>query len=110
MNRPAGIPKKLKICGQTWRVKTSEAVNRHLGTDSYFGRSIFAEQEIQLRTNERPVDAVLETFLHEIIHIVLANSGQLKTILSNRKSEEAITEALSCGLFQVLHDNPEIKF
>ena len=98
------IPKKVVIAGKTWKVKCNEKVTKNLAIDGYFGRAVFAFDEINLR-GDLSRETREETLLHEVVHIILSNAGITKNLLPDKGDLEAVVEAISCGLYAFLKDN-----
>ena len=99
------LPKTLVIAGQTWRIRTGKRIDKLLELENYVGRSLFATNEMYIAVGKRSQSNIEETLLHEVIHVVLANAGLLKSVLKDRDVEESVTEALSCGLYAFFKDN-----
>lgn len=99
------IPSTLKIAGRTWKVVTSEDMEKQLSMGNWLGRIVQSTGEIHLSVKYRDQDGVSETLIHEILHVLIDNAGLSKTVLSDKDEEEAVVEALCCGLYQVLKDN-----
>jgi len=70
------------------------------------GRAFFDSQTILINTRGRTEEAIAETLLHEVMHILLKNLGHDKIALKNSDNvSEGVAESMAVGLFQVLHDN-----
>jgi len=102
------IPRRLMISGQNWKVDTSKSSQLMLDEQKAFGMSIFNDQVLYLSTksNKRQME---KTFLHEVLHILIHQTGLGCGVLSDGNTEEQVTQALSFGLYQVLKDNKLLR-
>jgi len=92
------LPKKIKIGNLIYKIR--EITD---GTEEYFGKSSYAEQEIAL-TPELKGDKLMEVFLHSIIHPILIQGEYHE---ENR--DEKLITLLANNLYQVLKDNKFIN-
>jgi hypothetical protein len=92
---------KIKIGGQNWIIQDVDEVDA-LGDKG--GLCNFDKNIIFLRHN-RNEDAIAETLIHEILHILFYQSGIDRNILGNIKDEELIVSSLANGILQVFRDN-----
>jgi len=82
--------------GKTWRIELwpdDVALGRNEGKSEALGRSWYSDQWIKVAAN-RPLDGRDQTLLHEVLHLVAANT-------STRVSESDIT-AFANGLYAFL--------
>lgn len=83
------IPKKIRIAGIIYDVRFDEIEIKDLR-----GRTDFSKQLILLHPGK--VDAVAQTFLHEIIHCI------------NNELGEVTVDSIAVGIYQVIKDNPKL--
>lgn len=96
------IPKKLKCGGLIFEVKESQEIANSSGT---FGQTHFRQQKIFLEKSEKQQKKE-QTFIHEIIHICLWQSGILARLNRIDKDlEEDIVSSIDNNLYQILKDN-----
>ena len=91
------IPQMLKIGGKHYAVKITD--NLSLGSSSYAGEINYAGLEIRIAPH--PLEVMEESFIHEMIHGVMAHLGY--TDHDEKKIEE-----LAAALYMVIQDNPEV--
>lgn len=101
------LPEKIKIGGFDWTIEK----NQHIANESgVFGSTHTLSQKIFLdpSTTDQKNE---QTLLHEIIHVVVWQSGLGRRLerLDERKLEEEIVQSISFGLYQVLKEN-KLKF
>lgn len=82
------IPKKIKIGGMIYRVKIVNDLKDSAG--EYNGSTL------ELSIGNAKPDSMFVTFLHEIIHAINSEIGEVET------------EFLAQALCQVIKDNPKI--
>ena len=98
------IPKKLKVGGHVYEVKKGYEFKERsdrCGQSDHEGFEILLAGRTQ-KGGKRPVQAVEETFVHEILHCIdeVYNASAL--------TEEQVYR-LSQGLYQVLTDNKMLR-
>jgi len=98
------IPKKLKVAGLEYDVKTDYKFHQ---ANTLCGQCDHQGQEIRITgkcsdNNQRKRDSVEETFIHEMLHAIDRNYN------NSALSEQQVTR-LSTGLYQVLKDNKMFK-
>jgi hypothetical protein len=89
------IPRKVKIAGQTYAVKSDRAV----GDFGYLGRISFQTLEIQI-DGSVVTERQEQTFLHEILEAI---NKEYDVDLTHHQIEQ-----LEGALYQVVKDNPTI--
>ena len=94
----------IKIGGQRWYISMVEEVDV-LGDKG--GLCNFDKNIIYLRSGRNP-EAISETLIHEIIHILLYQSGMDRYLIGEMSKEELIVTSLANGIIQVLTDNAAI--
>lgn len=100
------IPKKLKCCGLIFQVKESQEV---ANSANVWGQTQFKQQKIFLEKSETQQKKE-ETFLHEIIHICLWQSGICQRLNRIDKDlEEDIVGSIDSHIYQILKDNKMLK-
>jgi len=96
------IPKQLKCGGLIFQVKESQEV---ANASNVWGQTQFRQQKIFLETSETQQKKE-ETFLHEILHICLWQSGIGSRLARIDKDlEEDIVGSIDSYLYQILKDN-----
>lgn len=69
------------------------------------GQCDYIAQKIDISTCF-PEDAIKQTLLHELVHAI---SNHYKVPLpDDTETMEEVVDSISCGLFQVFKDNPEL--
>lgn len=69
------------------------------------GQCDYVSQKIDISTCF-PEDAIKQTLLHELVHAI---SNHYKVPLpEDIETMEEVVDSISCGLFQVFKDNPEL--
>lgn len=97
------LPQTLKIGGFVWQVKVSAEITYE---GSCYGSTHWETLTIYLRPSLHPQKQA-ETLLHEVLHIVLWQSGLHHRYQHDDKpDEEQVVQAMSPLLFQVLSENP----
>ena len=96
---------KLTIGSKVYSIKQSTAysINNNLGQVEMHKRAITLNFESD---KHKFIDEILDTYLHEIMHVVFAHSSLNDDI--EREQEEKIVTSLSTSLTEVLIRNPDI--
>lgn len=68
-----------------------------------WGRASHSEMTIGINSDSDP-QGECQTFWHEIIHVLIIQSGLYKIL--KRELQERICDSLAYGILQVLRDNP----
>lgn len=96
------IPKQLKCGGLIFGVRESQDV---ANAANVWGQTQFKQQKIFLEEGETQQKKE-ETFLHEIVHICLGQSGIVPRLQRLDKDlEEDIVGSIDSHLYQILKDN-----
>ena len=90
------LPKKLRIEGLNYKVKTKRHPRLQKGGEEYFGTECASKCAIVVKKNH-PKQRQMSTLLHEVVHVIDYELGL-------HLGEETITR-LGTGLFHVLRDN-----
>jgi hypothetical protein len=101
------IPRKPKIIGMTWTVVRNAATTRTLNKRKQFAAAVFDNRTIPIST-EVDQERAEEVFFHEVVHIILEQTG-LTEVAEIRRHEEQLVQALGHGIYQVLKDNKLLK-
>lgn len=94
------IPKRIKIGNLTYTVSQLLEDDK----DTYYGSCSSKYQWIKLDFKQLSEEHVAETFIHEIVHIILDQ----KNFMEESKNERLIS-TLANGLYQVFKDNHLLK-
>ncbi len=99
MSGKGSLPAVVRVGGmdieiEDWNPKVANAENK-------WGSFNTVELRFRIDTSGSPF-RVIQTFLHEMLHMVWWNMG-----LRDKDKEERIISALANGLLQVLRDNPD---
>jgi len=96
------IPKKVRIGGIDYKVIFKDNPLSDGGKSCY---GLFDSEGCKIELNSDvgfPHERMCLTFLHEILHGVMFNTGE------EFEDEEKLVRVLSRGLYQVIQDNPRI--
>lgn len=97
------IPQSFTAGGLYWTVQMSDTL---MEEHQKYGRTKFKAQVIEL---DSTISHALQmaTFLHELMHVAVWNSGVDKAIkaLRNETTEEILVNSLSNAMFQIMADN-----
>ena len=94
MKHDVKIPKRLKIGGFDYKIRTNKSTSRGLGADGKWGRHRPTTREILIDI-ETSTSQVSVSFIHECLHAI-------DSIYGNACLSERENESLSNGLHQVL--------
>ncbi len=97
------IPKSVRVAGLEWTIRFEPLL---CAREQVYGKTSMHSQEIILDPTMSP-EAIMSTFLHELIHVVNFQFGVTK-ILDDVK-EEMVTNAIANGLYAAFKDN-DIRF
>jgi hypothetical protein len=95
------LPNKIEVLNRTYKV-----VEKDMGEGSHIGRGNFMRGVIQIEKSLDP-QAKADTFLHEIIHLILIAMGHEFDDKSTLHTEENVL-IISNGLSTFLRDNGEM--
>lgn len=84
------IPKKVKVGGLTFKVEIVDSLD---GDDAC---GITDCKMLTIRLAKAPKESLEATFLHELIHAI------------NREIGEIGTECIARGIYEIMKDNPNI--
>ena len=99
------IPEFIIIAGQAWKIRTDEVAEAELNRSDRVGECVLETNTIRLLTSGRNRQAVWETLLHEVTHVILLNAGLTEIAFKGPKQLEGVVTAVGTGLYQVLTDN-----
>lgn len=88
------IPKRIKVGGHIYRIKTDRGTQKRLEAAKLFGQWDSLNQEIRLYLTSTP-DRLSHTFIHETLHAI-------DDVYCNSHLSEDDIDALCAGLHQVL--------
>jgi hypothetical protein len=95
------VPGKVKIGGQSWRVKVGPI---HTDDGDYlYGRTVPRRLLIQVAADQAAAQA-RDTMLHEILHAVVSNTA----LGMSDADEEQLIRTVTPWLLAVLRDNPDL--
>ncbi len=97
------LPRKIQIGCVGYTVRLLDDLHKvdDVGVKKWLhGHILFADSEIRI-ANDQSDDIKLVTMWHEILHGILNNAGQTD-------QPEALIEAISFGLVQLIRDNPKL--
>lgn len=90
------IPDEFKLFQQTWQVRTG--TEKELPNE--LGMCYVDTNEILLRTHGLPMDTIIHTFLHELMHAI-----EQKMVLD---MSERQVDLIALGLLDLFRSNPEM--
>lgn len=94
------IPDEIKIGGATYQVITEDHL---IDDDVYKWGSTDVGQKIIRLTTDISIQAIKQTFIHELTHAIMYESG-----LDDYWSNEQIVNQTSLVLYQVINENHEV--
>ena len=94
------LPKEIKIGAQLYKV-VAQSEKWHNDTSQY-GSVNFTTHEVNVATEGRPLGEILDTLLHETLHVCWFEWN-----LPTRPKEERAVRGLGTGLAAVYAQNPE---
>ena len=94
------IPKTVKVGAKTYTVQLVSSWDTAKGHENY-GKTSHATQEIFVDKTPHP-EQVVDTFLHELLHVVMNESGFSDPI---ECPEEELVRRITPILYQVFTDN-----
>lgn len=96
------IPKTIKIGGFIWQIKQDEAIANDGDT---FGSCQYRKQILNITPNETQQKRE-QCLIHEILHAIIWQTGHK---FEKYNDEDALVQALSMGIHQILKDNKLLK-
>ena len=97
------IPDKVRIGSFDYKVKLIDETIL-LGNTACYGRIEFDTHTIEINQKLQDSQGLQQTFLHELVHGIVKHFN----IKLPQENEEDIVDKMSCGLHQVIRDNPGI--
>ena len=92
--------KVIKVLGCDYELLEVDLISR----DGFiFGEADHVDQTIKIASGLKP-DRKAETVMHEVLHCLFHGLGE-----NEAHDDERLVRALSCGLIQVLRDNPDLS-
>lgn len=90
------IPEAYMIFGKTYKVSFSKDLLTHTGN---VGRAVYSSGEIiiQDQLTSRAEDETEQTFLHEVVHTILRDTGE-----SDLSDNEDVVDKIASAFHQVL--------
>ena len=100
------IPNSFEYMGLTWTVNYGDV----LETIDKYARTHFKLQRIEI-DETLPHQLKEQTFLHELLHVIIWGSGLDPAIeaLRSRQTEESVVNGLANGLYGLLREIQWIK-
>lgn len=71
------------------------------------GEAHIDEGDIDLKVEQSPA-SLRTTLLHELMHVIIVQSGMRKAMQMDMQAEEQVIRTLEAWLIQLLQDNPEL--
>lgn len=96
------LPKKIKMGRRSMKVVIEPEVLID-GTKNW-GAAGYAQRQIRM-SKEQPDSEVMDTFIHELVHLIFADKGVNHRVGSD---EEYLVATISAGLTDMFYENPQL--